>query len=278
MRSGFLHRAARRVVSGYPKPWRERYEDELLALLDDSPARLRDVIDLARGLVVERARSMFEPGDRPVLLATLVAVVAFARALAMAAPPIIAGRAAHYWLGPLPREVATLALLMSVGLVFVLIALRSFRKYWPTMVFLESGRWRLSQWTGWIYLGLAMPIAFLMSWSSDHILQSLSPLWMFYPIWERIAARRPWQVEMTRAVHQMLTARQALRWWALMELDRCKQLVDAGMPAPLQEARDAVARLTRQQGEALATLHGLGYRASCRTPHHEPRNPQPRNT
>lgn len=102
---------------------------------------------------------------------------------------------------------------------------------------------------------------------------------MFYPIWEQIAARRPWQVEMARAVHQMLTARQALRWWALMELERCERLADDGMPAPLQEARDTVARLEQQREEALATLHGLGYRARLSNPAPPTSNPEPnRNT
>ena len=274
MRRGFLQRAARRVVSGYPKPWRQRYEVEVLDLLDASPARLRDVIDLARGQVVERLRSAFEPGDRPVLLATLVALVASARALAMAAPPIMAGWAAHQWLGPLPREVAILAFPMYVGLMFVLIAVRGCRKYFPAVVSFESGKLRLSERAGWIYLGLAMPIAFLMSWSSDHILQALGPLWMFAPVWEQFAARRPWQVEMARAVAQMRTARHHLKW-AVMELERCEALVADGFPAPIEKAQEVIARLVREEKDALATLHSLGYRARLTSPALRTSNDEP---
>lgn len=51
-----------------------------------------------------------------------------------------------------------------------------------------------------------------------------------------------------------------------MELERCERLVDEGMTAPLQDAREAVKRLERQQEEALATLHSLGYRATLHRP------------
>lgn len=277
MRSGLLQRAARRVVLGYPEPWRERYEGEVIALLEDSPARLRDVADLARGLVVERARSMFEPGDRPVLLATLVFLAGLARATVIAAPPILAGRAAHNWLGPAPREVATFTTLAIVVFVLTVIAARVFRKYLSTVVSFESGMARLSGRAGRFYLALVLPLTFLLSWSWANLIQALGLLWWFSPVWDQIAARRSWQVEMARAVHDVLTARQELKW-ALIELERCERLVADGMPAPLQGARNAVTLLERQRDEAMATLHSLGYRATLRmagTSHLEHPNPEP---
>ena len=287
MPSGFLHRAARRVVRGYPLPWRERYEGELLALLEDSPARLRDVFDLTRGLVVERARALFEPGDHPGVLATLAAVAAFARGLVIAAPPILAGLAAREWLGPAPRAVERFAIFASLVFICVLVAVRVLRAHLPAVFEPGEPRARLSHWAGLVYLGLAIPIAFLLSWSSNHVLQGLNPLWMFAPVWDRLATRRPWQIEIARAVHQMRTAQNELDW-ALMERTRCERLAHDGLPAPLEQARDAVARLERQRDEALATLHGLGYRARlanpalrtlnaehCTEPEHEPSTEHP---
>jgi hypothetical protein len=262
MRSGFLHRAARRVVRGYPQPWRERYEGELLALLEDSPARQRDVIDLMRGLVVERARSTFEPGDRPVMVTTLVSLAAVVRFVAIAAPPVLAGWAARYWFGPPPRGVERFALAAS-GVVVLTFILLSARTRSPARMPWEP-RKVLSNRLGRVYLGLAMPLAFLLSWTSTGALQNLQQLWWFFPVWDHFVARHPWQVEMARALHFLRTAQNQMKW-AQMELQRCANLVAEGVPAPLQEARDAIERLTRQQDEALATLHGLGYRASLRS-------------
>jgi hypothetical protein len=265
MRSGLLQRAARRVVRGYPPPWRERYEGELLALLEDSPARLRDVFDLTRGLIVERARALFEPGDHPGVLATLAAVAAFARGLVIAAPPILAGLATREWLGPAPRAVERFAIFASLVFICVLVAVRVLRAHLPGVFEPGEPRARLSQWAGLVYLGLAIPIAFLLSWSSNHVLQALNPLWMFAPVWDRLAVRRPWQVEIARAIHNLRSAQQEMKW-AQMELQRCEDLVAEGVPAPLQEARDAIERLARQRDEAMATLHGLGYRARLSNP------------
>lgn len=271
MRSGFLQRVAsalaRRTVGGYPQPWRERYEAEVLTLLEDSPARLRDVVDLVRGLLVERARALFEPGDRPELTAMLVALAGFARANLIAAPPILAGWAARHWLGPAPRSVATFAIVGLMGTFVTLrLVVRAIRQRWPSAssAFPFKPGKAFSGWAAHIWLGLVIPAAFLVSWSSTHIIQGLNTVFWFYPVWDQIAARRAWQVEMASAVQQLRTARQRLEW-ARMELERCERLINEGMPAPLQEARDVQTRLEREKEEALRTLHGLGYRASLKS-------------
>ncbi len=53
------------LVRRYPLAWRERYEPEVLALFEDSPPGLRDVVELTRGLFVERLKSLVEPGEHP---------------------------------------------------------------------------------------------------------------------------------------------------------------------------------------------------------------------
>src|SRR5688572_25959548 len=63
---------AKWLVHRYPKAWRERYASEMLALLDDSATRWRDLIDLMHGLLVERLHSVFEPGSRPKLTFALL--------------------------------------------------------------------------------------------------------------------------------------------------------------------------------------------------------------
>ena len=281
MPDSFLQRAARRVVSGYPQPWRDRYESELLALLEDSPARVHDVVDLARGQVVERVRSLFEPGERPTLLATAVFVAGLARALAITLPPILAGLAVQYSLGPAPRTVARFAILGPLLYVVLIIVVRFARNDSANSTPVGPRKPLFSEHARLLYVGTAsIPIAFLMSWSSENILQAFNPLWMFAPVWHQLSAQRPWQVEMARAVAQMRAARHQLKW-ALMELERCEALVAAGVPAPIETAREVIARLEREEEDALATLHGLGYRATLHprtrtgTPEPEPEPPNP---
>ena len=47
-------RAALAMLRLYPSRWRERYEDEVRALIEDRPTRRRDVLDLARGALDAR--------------------------------------------------------------------------------------------------------------------------------------------------------------------------------------------------------------------------------
>jgi hypothetical protein len=47
-------RIARLLVRLYPGAWRDRYETEMLALLEDGPPTWWQVLDLARGLLSER--------------------------------------------------------------------------------------------------------------------------------------------------------------------------------------------------------------------------------
>jgi hypothetical protein len=40
-----------RLISLYPRPWRDRYEDEFLAMLSDRPRRTGDRVDIIRGAI-----------------------------------------------------------------------------------------------------------------------------------------------------------------------------------------------------------------------------------
>jgi hypothetical protein len=68
---------AGRIVRLYPRAWRERYEQEMLALLEQSPGTWGDVVDLARAGAWEWLRT-----SRPVRTATSVAAALIASAAA----------------------------------------------------------------------------------------------------------------------------------------------------------------------------------------------------
>ena len=82
-----LGRAAARVVLRlYPAPWRERYADEVSALVDDADGGLRDVADLGRGALSQHLNGgipmRFEPAHRhPGPFALVAALVLLPTAL-----------------------------------------------------------------------------------------------------------------------------------------------------------------------------------------------------
>ena len=250
MRSGLLQRAARRVVSGYPQPWRERYEGELLALLEDSPARLRDVFDLARGQVIDRVRSMFEPGDRPTLATALVVLGGSARAGAIVAVPLVAGWIVRSSFGPAPRSLSLATALLNLAVCIALMRL-TIRGYPSKPVMFAPFEPVLSQRARHWWIGLLLVTYFLVSWtipSSIMLLVSLA----IGPVGQILVPSRK-QLIMALARHNLRSAQHEMKW-AAMELQRCERLAAKGLPSPRahEPAGAEIDRLTRQREEGLA--------------------------
>jgi hypothetical protein len=65
---------ARWLVRAYPHAWRERYEDELLALLADRPCSLADILDIARGALDAHLHPELIP-RRPIAMSNRSAVL-----------------------------------------------------------------------------------------------------------------------------------------------------------------------------------------------------------
>jgi hypothetical protein len=93
-------RLAAVIVARYPRAWRARYADEVLALVEDGGAGWRDVFDLARNAVTEWRLSLTSPDEHfrvsgfilratPVVQALLLAMAA--QVLAILVVPFIAG-------------------------------------------------------------------------------------------------------------------------------------------------------------------------------------------
>jgi hypothetical protein len=66
-----VNRFARRLVRLYPRAWRERYEEEFLAMLEQWPASLPDLLDVALGVVDAWTRPQIASGGRTVLAARM---------------------------------------------------------------------------------------------------------------------------------------------------------------------------------------------------------------
>jgi hypothetical protein len=54
-------RLARRLVRAYPPAWRERYQDEIVGLIDETECSWRMAVDLAGGAVYEWAHAVVHP-------------------------------------------------------------------------------------------------------------------------------------------------------------------------------------------------------------------------
>lgn len=94
------HRLTRAVLRLYPRAWRHRYEDEVLALLDQDPPGYRAVVDLTRGLFRERlaAAVRWRPGEAVRLgtagIVDMFALLGLGVCLALMAVPAAARSAA----------------------------------------------------------------------------------------------------------------------------------------------------------------------------------------
>jgi len=58
-------RLALAVLHRYPPAWRERYEREMTALIDDSTLAWTDAAELVRGMLEERAHELIQSDERP---------------------------------------------------------------------------------------------------------------------------------------------------------------------------------------------------------------------
>lgn len=110
----------RRWLWLYPSDWRERYEDEMLAILEERPAGGRLYVDLARGALDARTHPLRQP-LAPVLAALVAGIAWVVTGLASVTQPLMPDWPG-YMLETLP--VAVVGALASLRAVTVL-ALRS---------------------------------------------------------------------------------------------------------------------------------------------------------
>lgn len=259
-------RLARAIVQHYPLAWRERYEEEVLALLGQAPVQWRDVIDLSRGLLIEQARSVIEPGDHPALAATvywvLLAGLRYLPGVVATAATLAAGLWLNRRFGPAPTWV------VIAGFVsFVVGGTCHHKWYWPANRAGIPQNDRLPMPRG---RGLAVLLMVFVGFG--------------VVIWARPGGRsEPWQTALwfymlpgfiASQIRPRFTRSREILWafgaldsvrsqlkWAQMELDRCRILHAEGQWVPLADAEADVQRLRDERDEILGVLHRCGYRA-----------------
>jgi len=267
-----LRRLARAIVLRYPRPWRERYEDEVLVLIEDSPVRFGDLGELVRGLILERAKALIEPGDSPRVSAFvfrfIAVVVRIAPSVSLIVGAALLAEVARKAVGKPSETVATAGVM-----VLFTIVIGFYWRAWParskdpavpahrlfptrarvvmlTALFLGTF---LMQWGAWWSDSRPEPLFLVNRWMR---------LWIYIMIADHLTSGFwPWR-PMLDAFSEYNTAIRDLRW-AHLEVNRCRALVDAGAAAhqDLENAEIARDRLVRRRDEAAAILHGYGYRA-----------------
>lgn len=268
---------ARLIVRCHPKPWRARYEEEMLALLAANPVRVRDLFDLFKSGVTERVLSWYEPSwhiARFRLITCLVIIACVAAVLAaMAAAtagPWAAGRAVDARFGPLPQSVYEVAEWLQV-LLYVVVYF-----FWFQLFRVRMGRGNppesrrpLDLRLFWSAVVAAMFISFLSGATPDN---SSPPSWSFgfVPLILLLDALDPSEIrwpggDLLNALGRHRQAQYDLRW-ARMELTRCEGLYVGREAGPeLRAARGELERLLGEEARAVADLDAMGYHARFQT-------------
>ena len=261
-----MTRTARVVVRLYPFAWRERYADEVLALLDDSHVRLADVFELSRGLIVERAKSLIEPAEHPTLtdwgFRAVAGVIGIAPAVTLVVGGATLGGQLARWLGK-PSD--TLSLIAVAACLVVLVvdvgARRVFRVelsrainlalVFAICLFTVIWRW------GWTPTD-SVPAHF-------HTGFSWPQLWIWTLVAHRLLGSRfPWRpmFDAVERYQEMLLAVRDAR----AEVDRCRASTERVAQWRLQPALETLAKREQDCDEARAIVNRYGYRPRFQRP------------
>lgn len=262
-----ISRLARAIVRQYPAAWRERYEDEVIGLVNEAPVRIRDLADLAHGLIVERWRELLSSSESPrrteIVLVVFGPLVVLAVVLSGAALGWLLRTALGPWspawadagewtlvvllLGSLPfrwRAVSPFherrrgrTLLALLGALFVLVS----GSEWGELVRFDGSYRRFSE-------TLATVLALKLFW--------LVGIGMTRGLWPDKSILDP--IMSVDVAEEQLRLSRA---W----VEGCHLSASNGIPAPLAEAEAQVARWEAELLKAKDALHAMGYRARFRT-------------
>jgi len=264
-------RLAQALVHRYPAAWRERYEQEVSALIDDTSIQFGDLAELLRGLLTERARELVSADDRPTRTAATIVLLKVGFVLSFIASAVGLGLGLRQVTGPwseTARENSAIAVVVWYS-VFVIVAIRarrrpvfsSFPPYSPgtgvvllasmfaTLMFVVAGQLlsgddpahRDSFTRYWPWIQILLYSNFLTDfcaslWPSRQLLQAFAEL---HGAESRLKSSQEW-------------------------VDGCHEMIAKGVASPLREAEAQVEDWTRKRDLARERVHALGYRARFR--------------
>jgi hypothetical protein len=255
---------ARWILTRYPRAWRERYGDEVRALLDDGHVSRADVVDLLRGCASEWKVAIADPEDHPRVFQLFTGIEALCRGLikiaAFLLPAIATAAYLRRHVGPPPEWVGTLGV-MGYVLPMTAMWLAMRRQNRSGRVATPYGMLSASQLRWWV--PLAMVTIALILWADGppdfraSLTTELLARWlhvMLVVMFFLSATHRP-RFGMLDLASEMGSRRYLLRW-AKLEVARCDSLDprDPTRARQLASAQAEVERLERELQEIYAAI------------------------
>jgi len=251
---------ARLIVHLYPSAWRERYEAEVLDLLEATPLRLRDLNELVQGLVLERWRQLAASPESPRRTEAVLVLFGPVTVLATVLVAIGAGRMLRGSLGAWPPDWASAGEWVVIAVVFAALPLR----------------WAASRLARRPFTGLVVLLALLIvvvagsAWGDlvrfegfrgrSDSMADLMALLLFWFLGGSLT-RGFWPDRtILDAIDRREVAQQQLdmsRAW----VEGCHRSAASGLPVPLEEAEAQVVQWEDELREADAAVETMGYRA-----------------
>jgi hypothetical protein len=254
-------RLASAIIDRYPRAWRERYADELRAMLEDSGASWRDVLDLARGALAEWRLEFLDPERHRVTSFLSYAATRYWPHLiviaALGSAPIVAAPQLRAAFGEPPTWLPVSAFVLGIA-----IFLRAVRE----KIRFDRGRGAPASVTEMVVSSVAIVSAISVGyWAEDDPVTGLRRwIWIYNGFWVAcviLNRRARTSVEEARAT--VAVTREQLKW-ARMELTRL-QSIDrtSSEEQALDRQRAAVAELNAKLADAYAIIRRVTHRQNA---------------
>jgi hypothetical protein len=271
-----IRRLALAIVQRYPAAWRERYEAEVCALIEETPVRLRDLGELVRGLVTERAREVISADDRPKRTAAVLGWMPAVFIILFTAVAAALGLVLRGVTGPWSEAqqdsfgVAIVSFLLVLVIVKLVATIRHARRPHPKPL-----RPRLPAWIA----GLLMPCFFgvmvCAAWGdllSPASYPGSPPPWLDVLVrgyaYLMVLTDLTYSFWPGRMLLQELQTLDAAEGWLRMNQNwvrSCHEWIAKGVPSPLADAEAQVEHWTRERDKVRERITALGYRSRFRT-------------
>lgn len=263
---------AHAIVRRYPLAWRERYEAEVRGLIDDASIQFRDLGELLRGLVTERARELLTSAANPKRTATMLALM----------PPFAGGVfillawLSGYGVKSVGRPWSDTTEYVAMFAVFGLM-LASFTTWFRGWKRRARAQWGepLSMPADFVVVLLPMlfvQVALLAAFpSNEPTYQPFIPNWLhrslMFLVWANLTGNLMSSLfpgrELLQAFARLSYAQRQLRSNELW-VDGCRDMISKGVPSPLNDALAQAGKWTVERDSACAHLKAVGYEARFR--------------
>jgi hypothetical protein len=268
-----VQRAALAIVRRYPAAWRDRYESEVDGLIEDSSLTWRDVAELVRGMLTERARELVESDEHPKRTAFVLWSLRWVFGAAFIGSVFATAATLRSVVGTLSDGMAISAsvglFVLIIGFFIVLWRIRTGPPFGPQAPY--------PAWAAFTMLPIFFALLATLAWAGGMPVKadsSLLPGWLAYLpqgynwLWcgavavGLAGALLPGR-ELLHIFSRLAGSERGIRS-AQQLVDGCHGMIAKGVPSPLNEAEAALTKAKRFREDAFERLQALGYRARFR--------------